>query len=112
MVVRHTGGVGNVARMTTRRSPRRALRVAALACATGLVAVACGGGSDAESSADPAPAVSSADGDAADTDATSGETNGDVPGILQFSGALVGGGELDAATLAGKPTAFWFWAPT
>ncbi len=35
-----------------------------------------------------------------------------VPAALQFSAPLVGGGEIDAATLAGKPTVFWFWAPT
>jgi hypothetical protein len=35
-----------------------------------------------------------------------------APASLQFTAPLVGGGELDAATLAGKPTLFWFWAPT
>jgi hypothetical protein len=35
-----------------------------------------------------------------------------VPQALQFSAPLVGGGEIDAATLADKPTVFWFWAPT
>ena len=35
-----------------------------------------------------------------------------VPAALQFRAPLVGGGEMDAATLADKPTVFWFWAPT
>ncbi|MGK0277238.1 MAG: hypothetical protein ACI9N0_003639, partial [Ilumatobacter sp.] len=35
-----------------------------------------------------------------------------APAALQFSAPLVGGGEIDAAALAGKPTLFWFWAPT
>ena len=35
-----------------------------------------------------------------------------VPSALQFTAPLVGGDELNAAELAGKPTAFWFWAPT
>lgn len=35
-----------------------------------------------------------------------------VPDSLQFSVPLVGGGELDGSALAGKPVAFWFWAPT
>lgn len=35
-----------------------------------------------------------------------------VPAALQFTAPLVGGGDLDAATLADKPTVFWFWAPT
>jgi hypothetical protein len=38
--------------------------------------------------------------------------SGDAPEILQFTSTLVGGGELDAAELSGKPTAFWFWSPT
>ena len=29
-----------------------------------------------------------------------------------FSAPIVGGGELDARSLAGRPVAFWFWAPT
>jgi Flp pilus assembly protein TadG len=35
----------------------------------------------------------------------------EVPEVLQFSSALVGGGELDLATLAGRPVLLWFWAP-
>lgn len=59
--------------------------------------------------ADPAgadePAENGADPDAEATDQV-------VPAALQFTAPLVGGGELDAAALAGKPTVFWFWAPT
>ena len=32
--------------------------------------------------------------------------------VLRFSAPIVGGGELDGSTLAGRPAAFWFWAPT
>jgi len=35
-----------------------------------------------------------------------------VAEALRFTAAVVGGGNLDAATLAGQPVAFWFWAPT
>jgi len=35
-----------------------------------------------------------------------------VPAALQFTAPLVGGGEFDGATVADKPTVFWFWAPT
>jgi hypothetical protein len=35
-----------------------------------------------------------------------------VPGALQFTAPLVGGGTFDGAAVAGKPTVFWFWAPT
>lgn len=34
-------------------------------------------------------------------------------GLLGFRAPVVGsGGELDGSTLAGKPVALWFWAPT
>lgn len=35
-----------------------------------------------------------------------------VPDILAFTAATVGGGSFDGAAYAGKPVAFWFWAPT
>ena len=35
-----------------------------------------------------------------------------VPEVLAFTAPLVGGGTFDGATTAGKPTVFWFWAPT
>ena len=35
-----------------------------------------------------------------------------VAEALRFTAPVVGGGELDAETLAGEPVAFWFWAPT
>jgi hypothetical protein len=31
--------------------------------------------------------------------------------LLNFTAALVGGSQVDAASLLGKPVAFWFWAP-
>ena len=36
----------------------------------------------------------------------------DVPAALDFRAPLVGGGEFDGASYAGRPVAFWFWAPT
>lgn len=53
-----------------------------------------------------APAEAATDVVPADADAVA------APAALQFSAPLVGGGELDASSLAGKPTVFWFWAPT
>jgi hypothetical protein len=35
-----------------------------------------------------------------------------VPEALRFTAPLVGGGEFDGAAPAGRPVAFWFWAPT
>jgi hypothetical protein len=68
--------------------------------ATAFVGVSCASGSDDASSS---PASAEDQTTAADSDA---------PELLQFTNALVGGGEFDAGTLAGEPTAFWFWAPT
>ncbi|WP_395161121.1 hypothetical protein [Ilumatobacter sp.] len=99
--------------------------------ASSLLIAACGGGSTNDgTAATPKPAaetslasdvpaidVAAAGPAPADT-AAAGDVvaaPGDVvaaPAALQFTAPLVGGGELDAATLAGKPTLFWFWAPT
>lgn len=97
---------------------RRRLRMAALVAAAGLLASACGGAGD-----DAADTVASTIASA--TDSTTGDSAGSesnvastesamagAPEILQFTSPLVGGGELDAASLSDKPTAFWFWAPT
>ena len=35
-----------------------------------------------------------------------------VPEALRFTAPLVGGGTFDGAAIAGRPTVFWFWAPT
>jgi peroxiredoxin len=34
-----------------------------------------------------------------------------IPDALKFSAPLIGGGEIDLATLAGPPVVLWFWAP-
>jgi hypothetical protein len=63
---------------------------------------------DGESDAAPATDAPSE----ATTPATEGGADPvPVPEALQFSSALVGGGELDLATLAGRPVLLWFWAP-
>ena len=60
----------------------------------------CSGASDGGSSTD------------ASTAAQGVETGAAVAEVLRFSAPIVGGGELDGSTLAGRPVAFWFWAPT
>ena len=35
-----------------------------------------------------------------------------APSSLQFSADIVGGGQLDFRSYAGKTLALWFWAPT
>ena len=39
-------------------------------------------------------------------------TNPSIPDALRFAAPLVGGGQFEGASVAGKPIAFWFWAPT
>jgi hypothetical protein len=35
-----------------------------------------------------------------------------VSGVLAFQAPLLAGGAINGPSLAGKPVAFWFWAPT
>jgi hypothetical protein len=86
--------------------------LAALAIGSLLIAACSGGSTDDGTAAKAEPAT-----DVPVTDVPAGNTppaDGAVtaPASLQFTAPLVGGGEIDAATLAGKPTLFWFWAPT
>jgi thiol-disulfide isomerase/thioredoxin len=37
-------------------------------------------------------------------------TGSTVPAALAFSAPVVGGGQFDGASLAGKPAVLWFWA--
>ena len=106
-------------------TPGRPLRVAAFACAAGLIA-ACGGASDdavdqdatgAPTAAETAPVQTDGPdetGEAGtDTDTADATDSGAVvPASLQFTAPLIGGGEIVGDALAGKPTAFWFWSPT
>ena len=82
--------------MTREQTNRRAIVHWLLVGVLATTLIACG-------SNDPDPGV------AATTD-TSLDTA--VPEALRFTAPLVGGGEFDGATAAGRPVAFWFWAPT
>ena len=98
-----------------------------------FAATACG--SEANDSADSSPAATAAETTVGGTRAPSTDGPGDttsppdgttidaddpapttppvfVPEALQFTAPLVGGGTFDGAAAAGKPTVFWFWAPT
>jgi hypothetical protein len=79
--------------------PPSRLPFAVLAAAAALV-VGCGGGSGEQSAPRSAPTSSPA------TAASAA-----VPDVLAFTAPLVGGGELDASTLAGETAVFWFWSP-
>jgi hypothetical protein len=101
-------------------------RVAAGVAVLTLVAAACGGGGSSEPAAAPATdaAVEASQAEAetpVETDdpaeppaepASEPAPGVVVPAALEFDAALVGGGAIDARALAGKPTVFWFWAPT
>ncbi len=103
-------------------STRRWAGLAGLA----LAVAACGGGTapagapdPASSAADPpaataapTPTDAAAPADPQPDAAPDAGAAAIVPAALQFAAPLVGGGELDLATLAGKPTLLWFWAPT
>jgi len=70
------------------------------------------------------PSIDTSGSDATVTDTTTEPTTGSddpapteapaavVPEALAFTAPLVGGGTFDGAAVAGKPTVFWFWAPT
>ncbi len=82
---------------------KRPLQAAALAVA--LFTASCGGGSGSSES-------SSADGQtptAPVEEAAPDEATADSP--LTFTAATVGGGQIDANSLAGQDVVLWFWAP-
>ncbi len=96
-------------------------RTAAALVGLTMLATACGSSSNQAAPAASEPPAAPAETTAVDAappaaaPATDGSDTAEpvvVPAALQFSAPLVGGGELDVATLAGKPTVFWFWAPT
>ncbi|SFB95208.1 TlpA family protein disulfide reductase [Streptomyces aidingensis] len=108
---------------------RRTGLLAAGAAAAALLLTACGdsGSGDQEPDAGSTPAgqqesapgaapddtESPSDADSTDSTGDSGDT-GDtaaVPAELRWTAPAVGGGEFDAATLAGSPAVLWFWAP-
>jgi len=106
---------------------RAGRRIAVIAVA-GLALSACGSdpvdstvrtGTQADRPAAPATAPATAPAPAPAPDAgvesTVADTAGAIPApaALQFSAPLVGGGEFAGPEqAAGKPVAFWFWAPT
>jgi hypothetical protein len=112
---------------------RRAVLGAIGATVLLFAATACASESDDSADSSPAAETIGADTRAPSTDApsdtaapveatTAPDTGGGdpeptdpavvVPEALQFTAPLVGGGTFDGAEAAGKPTMFWFWAPT
>ena len=83
----------------------------ALAVGSLLIAACSSGSTDDGTAAKAEPATGVPAGDTALADDVARDVV-TAPASLQFTAPLVGGGDIDAATLAGKPTRFWFWAPT
>jgi hypothetical protein len=75
-------------------------RLLPLLAVAGLALAACGGGSSASGGASPA------------TSTQAGTGPDSLPAALRFTVAQIGGGTIDASAYAGRPVAFWFWAPT
>ncbi len=68
----------------------------------------------ADEGADDTAPSTEADGSTASTEpAADLETSADVvvPAALDFTAPLLGGGQFDGASAAGKPLVLWFWAP-
>jgi hypothetical protein len=126
--------------VTPRRVPLAiGRRLAIPGLITGALLLAACGGSDggAAPAATAAPTTPSATAEATDPDPDGSATGGDtsdagvgtsdpspespdptlpgeptaVPPVLDFSAPLVGGGQIEVASLAGTPVLFWFWAP-
>ena len=84
----------------------------------GLVLAACGG-SDEPAAVDTSAATSTtsaatsgeAPATTTVTDSGSAVVPADAPAALQFAAPLVGGGDIELTTLAGRPVLLWFWAP-
>ncbi|MFP3989041.1 redoxin domain-containing protein [Streptomyces sp. E11-3] len=104
--------------MTTTRS--RATAACALLASAVLVLTACGtesdsgteddSGTSSKASSNASPKAS-AEKSASSPAVTEGGATQNVSETLRFTGTTVDGKPFDAATLAGRPTVLWFWAP-
>jgi hypothetical protein len=92
-----------VLRRSGSRSVRPGRRFTFVLLTALLAATACGGDDSAESPS-PAPTRSV-------SESQPGGGAGVVPDALRFRAPLVGGGEVDLSTFAGRPVVLWFWAP-
>ncbi|WP_262386759.1 redoxin domain-containing protein [Streptomyces sp. TRM49041] len=104
--------------MRARRSAPRAL-AATVSLLAAVALTGCGGGTgDAEAPTTTpsggAPASASAPADTASSGSPSGTPDTGAPAVpetLRFTGTTLDGKSFDGATLAGRPTVLWFWAP-
>jgi hypothetical protein len=85
---------------------RIVIRRVATVVALGLALAACGSSTSGDAVTDTTAAPA-----ATVPDASGGVVPEDAPAILQFSAPLIGGGDIELTTLAGRPVLLWFWAP-
>lgn len=86
------------------------------AAPAGTAATADSQGAAPSSQAPPAAASAGTDATVAEaaapsTEGTAASEMAEVPEVLMFSTVDLTGAPVDGASYAGKPVAFWFWAP-
>ncbi|HEX4983866.1 MAG TPA: hypothetical protein VFV63_19325 [Ilumatobacteraceae bacterium] len=91
--------------MVLRREAVRSMGLRSLLIITLLVGAGCGSNTGYDDDDDAAASQT------ADPTVTTSREQSEVPAALRFRAPLVGGGEIDMSTLAGKPVVMWFWAP-
>ena len=81
--------------------------------AAGIVLAACGSGTDDAASTVTSLSTGSTATTPAPTDASEGSAvvADEAPAALRFAAPLIGGGDIELTTLAGRPVLLWFWAP-
>jgi peroxiredoxin/predicted small lipoprotein YifL len=89
---------------------RRALSTVSALAAVVLAVAGCGSGGSQEPAGPPAGAAPTTAAPEPTTAAPDTAGPAEIPQTLAFQAPTVDGGELDAATLAGRPVVFWFWA--
>jgi hypothetical protein len=89
---------------------RIVIRRVATVVAVGLVLAACGSDTSGDAVTDTVTDTTAASAATVPED-SGGVVPDDAPAILQFSAPLIGGGDIELTTLAGRPVLLWFWAP-
>ncbi len=74
-----------------------------------LAGCASGGADDGDAAREPSTSGATASVDPPAPDA--GDTDSPVPATLDFTATTVSGETFEGASLAGRPTLLWFWAP-
>jgi thiol-disulfide isomerase/thioredoxin len=87
------------------------MRVRLVVAAVLTAAVVVGGGGCTRGGSASGGQPPAAGAEAAGEQRPAGQQAGPVPATLTFTGTTLDGKAFDAASLAGRPTVLWFWAP-